>query len=164
MLKNARIAELTAPVDGSTNDLLLEQLADMRSQLNKKWSFYEGNSGARGTLSTAHEATKVSQRRWTRRCLARSAYRTPLLGGSEPMRIGGPQTKFGPRAEMGQFNRWCPSEPTTSFHRQISLSHIEQATARYSCIHGYKSLSSLRVEVCLRVWWWRWSCWFRSLG
>jgi len=36
ILKNARIAELTAPVEGSTNDLLLGQLADMRSQLNKK--------------------------------------------------------------------------------------------------------------------------------
>ena len=35
ILKNARIAELTAPVEGSTNDLLVEQLADMRSQLNK---------------------------------------------------------------------------------------------------------------------------------
>jgi len=33
-----------------------------------------------------------------------------------------------------------------------SLSHIEEATARYSCIHGYKSLHSPRVEVCLRVW------------
>ena len=36
ILKNARIAELTAPVEGFTNDLLVEQLADMRSQLNKK--------------------------------------------------------------------------------------------------------------------------------
>ena len=35
ILKNARIAELTAPVEDSKNDLLVEQLADMRSQLNK---------------------------------------------------------------------------------------------------------------------------------
>jgi len=46
----------------------------------------------------------------------------------------------------------------------ISLFHIEEATARYSCIHGYKSLLSPRVEVCLRVWWWRWSSRSYSLG
>jgi len=46
----------------------------------------------------------------------------------------------------------------------ISLSHIEEATARYSCIHGYKSLHAPRVEVCLRVWWWRWSSRSYSLG
>ena len=34
----------------------------------------------------------------------------------------------------------------------ISLSHIEEATARYSCTHGYKSLYAPPVEVCLRVW------------
>ena len=37
------------------------------------------------------------------------------------------------------------------------LSHIEEAMVRYSYIHGYKSLHAPRVEVCLRVWWWRWS-------
>ena len=35
ILKNARIGELTAPAEGPTSDLLVEQLADMRSQLNK---------------------------------------------------------------------------------------------------------------------------------
>ena len=32
------------------------------------------------------------------------------------------------------------------------MSHIEEATARYSCTHWYKSLDARRVEVCLRVW------------
>jgi len=38
ILKNARIPELAAPVEGSTNDLLVEQLAYMRSQLNRMYA------------------------------------------------------------------------------------------------------------------------------
>jgi len=38
ILKNARIPELAAPVEGSANDPFVEQLADMRSQLNKMYA------------------------------------------------------------------------------------------------------------------------------
>ena len=48
--------------------------------------------------------------------------RRPYWAGPNPRGQGGPQTNFGPRAMMGQFNRWRPSEPTTaSFQRQRQL-------------------------------------------
>ena len=66
--------------------------------------------------------------------MARSAHPTSLLGGSEPSRTGGPQTNFSPRAMMGQFNRWRPSETTTSsFQRQRQLPQQGQSGIPGKC-------------------------------
>ena len=64
ILKNARIVELTVPAEGSTNDLV-EQIADMRSQLNKMNEAFMRATAAPVGPYQQPEATAIIQRRWT---------------------------------------------------------------------------------------------------
>jgi len=122
ILKNARIAELTAPAEGSTSDLLVEQLADTRSQLNKmNEAFMRATATPVGPYQQPVRPQQSfrggGQGGWQGQRTPR-----PYWAGQNPRGQEGPQTNFGPRAMMGQFNRWRPSEPTTSsFQRQRQL-------------------------------------------
>ena len=71
--------------------------------------------------------------------------------------------KHSPWIGLDWFIMWRSAMRATQ-SAWISLSHIEEATARYSCTHGYKSLYAPRAEVCLRVWCSRCSCRPLSLG